>query len=325
MSAGPGQAQLLLHLHLDGQAVGVPAEAAHDPVPAHRPVAGDDVLEHPGEQGAVVRAAGGEGGPVVEGELRLGGPHLAPRWRRRRSRSHRSRIGVSSSGKETSGGTLRNALCSAIGRPRSAASVAAGTGGARGTTRLAAPRGGRSWAPYRRGAGGFYSGWARSSRGSGVMSAPGAGTGLTPSAGSLGLRVRAARPRRAPWRADGSRERGRDRHRAGRPYDGDLVVAARCLRAHPDGVLVEVWVVPGSRRDPVGGDPRRGPAGAGHRPRRGREGQSGRGGAWSPAAVGGRRGRSGRRARITAQAGAGARAEVGQAAAALAGNPRRRR
>jgi hypothetical protein len=63
---GAGEAEFLLRERLDGQAVAVPAEAALDEVPAHGLVARGDVLDGAGEQVAVVRQAGGEGGAVVE-------------------------------------------------------------------------------------------------------------------------------------------------------------------------------------------------------------------------------------------------------------------
>ncbi len=65
----PGDAELLLGLHLGGQAVAVPAEAALDPPAPHRLVAGDGVLHEAGEQVAVVGEAVGERRPVVEDEL----------------------------------------------------------------------------------------------------------------------------------------------------------------------------------------------------------------------------------------------------------------
>ncbi len=70
--------QLLLGLHLDGQAVAVPAETALDASAAHGLVAGNDVLDVPGEEVAVVGEAVGERRPVVEdvlvGALRAGFP-----------------------------------------------------------------------------------------------------------------------------------------------------------------------------------------------------------------------------------------------------------
>jgi len=45
-------AELLLRLHLGGQPVTVPAEAALDAAPAHRLVAGHDVLHEAGDEGA---------------------------------------------------------------------------------------------------------------------------------------------------------------------------------------------------------------------------------------------------------------------------------
>ena len=66
---GAVELELLLDLHLDRQAVGVPAEAALDRVAAHGPVPRDDVLQGAGEQVTVVRGAGGEGRAVVEDEV----------------------------------------------------------------------------------------------------------------------------------------------------------------------------------------------------------------------------------------------------------------
>ena len=65
----PGHAELLFGLDLGGQAVGVPAEAALDLLAAHGLVAGDGVLDVPGEQVAVVGEAVGEGRTVVEDVL----------------------------------------------------------------------------------------------------------------------------------------------------------------------------------------------------------------------------------------------------------------
>ena len=62
-------AELAHRLELGGKAVGVPAEAALHPAPAHRLVARDDVLDVAGEQVSVVRQAVGEGRSVVEDEL----------------------------------------------------------------------------------------------------------------------------------------------------------------------------------------------------------------------------------------------------------------
>src|SRR5690606_17953791 len=58
-----------LGLELGGQAMGVPAEAALDAVPAHGLVARHDVLDVARQQVAVVRQAVGEGRAVVEDEL----------------------------------------------------------------------------------------------------------------------------------------------------------------------------------------------------------------------------------------------------------------
>jgi hypothetical protein len=62
-------AQVLLDLHLDGQPVGVPSEAAVDTEAAHRPVARHDVLDDAGQQVAVVRKVVGERRPVEEDVL----------------------------------------------------------------------------------------------------------------------------------------------------------------------------------------------------------------------------------------------------------------
>ena len=64
-----GDAERLVDLELDGEAVAVPPEPARDVPPPHRLVAGDHVLDGAGEYVAVVGQARGEGGPVVEYEL----------------------------------------------------------------------------------------------------------------------------------------------------------------------------------------------------------------------------------------------------------------
>ena len=74
--AGAGYAQPLLGLHLHREAVRVPAEAALHPEAPHRPVAGHDVFDDPGQDVPVMGAARSEGRPVVEGVLPPGGPHL---------------------------------------------------------------------------------------------------------------------------------------------------------------------------------------------------------------------------------------------------------
>lgn len=56
-------------LVLDGEAVGVPAEAAGDVVPGDGGVAGDDVLDGSGEEMAIMGKACSERGPVVKGEF----------------------------------------------------------------------------------------------------------------------------------------------------------------------------------------------------------------------------------------------------------------
>ena len=68
-AGGAVDAERLLGEGLDGEAVGIPAEAALDVLSAHRLVARDDVLDRAGEQVAVVRKAGGERRAVEEDEL----------------------------------------------------------------------------------------------------------------------------------------------------------------------------------------------------------------------------------------------------------------
>ena len=68
--AGPArELELLLRLHLGGQAVAVPSEAPLDPPAPHRLVAGHGVLHEAGEEVAVVGEPVGEGRAVVEDEL----------------------------------------------------------------------------------------------------------------------------------------------------------------------------------------------------------------------------------------------------------------
>ena len=76
MSSATRDAELLLGLHLDGQAVAVPSEAALDPLAAHRPVARHGVLHEAGEEMAVVDRSVGERRAVVEDELVIGRPLL---------------------------------------------------------------------------------------------------------------------------------------------------------------------------------------------------------------------------------------------------------
>ncbi len=72
------QAQLLLDLDLDRQAVGVPAGLPLDAPPEHGLVAREQVLDHPGQHVAVVGHAVGGGRPLVEGErLAAGRPGQA--------------------------------------------------------------------------------------------------------------------------------------------------------------------------------------------------------------------------------------------------------
>jgi len=61
-----GDAELLLDLELDRQAVAVPARLARHPVAAHRSVAGVDVLEDAGENVVGAGAAVCRGRPLVE-------------------------------------------------------------------------------------------------------------------------------------------------------------------------------------------------------------------------------------------------------------------
>ncbi len=62
-------AQLLVDLELDGQAVAVPAEAAHDVVASHVGIPSDGVLDGTGEQMAVVGQTSSERRSIVEGVL----------------------------------------------------------------------------------------------------------------------------------------------------------------------------------------------------------------------------------------------------------------
>ncbi|GBD14796.1 hypothetical protein HRbin25_00678 [bacterium HR25] len=71
-----GDAELLLHLQLRRQAVGVPAGAPGHAVALHRLVADDDVLEDAGQNVMDARAGVGVGRPLVEGELALFRPLL---------------------------------------------------------------------------------------------------------------------------------------------------------------------------------------------------------------------------------------------------------
>ena len=65
----PGDAELLLGLHLGGKAVAVPAEAPLDAMAPHRLVAGDGVFHEAGQQVAVVGQPVGERRPVVKDVL----------------------------------------------------------------------------------------------------------------------------------------------------------------------------------------------------------------------------------------------------------------
>lgn len=63
-------AKAAVNLILDGKAVAVPAEATSDVVAVHGLVAGDNVLDSPSQDVAVVREPRREGRPVVEDILR---------------------------------------------------------------------------------------------------------------------------------------------------------------------------------------------------------------------------------------------------------------
>lgn len=65
-----GDTKLLVDLVLDGQAVGVPAEAALDMEPLHGPIAGDNILDGGGQQMAVMGQACRKGRAIVEGVVR---------------------------------------------------------------------------------------------------------------------------------------------------------------------------------------------------------------------------------------------------------------
>ena len=69
-----GDWELLLGLHLGGQAVAVPTEAAVDPSTPHGLIPRDDVLDVSSQQVAVVGEAVGEWGTVVEDVFPVGGP-----------------------------------------------------------------------------------------------------------------------------------------------------------------------------------------------------------------------------------------------------------
>ena len=56
------QLEFLVNLILNGDAVGIPAEAAADVVALHGPVAGDDVLDGGAEEVAIVRRSWREEG-----------------------------------------------------------------------------------------------------------------------------------------------------------------------------------------------------------------------------------------------------------------------
>ena len=59
----------LVDLHLDGNAVRVPAESALDKVAGLRRVARNNILDRAGEDVAIVRKAGRKGRAVVKGKL----------------------------------------------------------------------------------------------------------------------------------------------------------------------------------------------------------------------------------------------------------------
>jgi len=81
------------------------------------------------------------------------------------------------------------------------------------------------------------------------MSVPGVGAGLAPLAGSLSP----VSGRRVPFGAVAGRVllRGaEDNHRA--PV-GSPAMDLPSLHPHPEGVIVDVWVVPGARKDEIAG------------------------------------------------------------------------
>lgn len=86
-----GDAELLVDLVLDGQAVGIPAEATLDVEALHGPVSGDDVLDGRGQEMAIMRQAGRERGAIVEGVERsaLGELDLEHLWSASRAAGER--------------------------------------------------------------------------------------------------------------------------------------------------------------------------------------------------------------------------------------------
>ena len=79
---GSRDTEKLLDLHLDGQAVCIPAESAFDAMPPHGPVARDDVFDDALKDVSVVRGSCRERGPVVERVLRIRWAHLDRRTER---------------------------------------------------------------------------------------------------------------------------------------------------------------------------------------------------------------------------------------------------
>ena len=62
-----GDAQLLVDLVLDGEAMGIPTKSALNMVSLHRPVAGNNVFDRGGEKMAIVRQTRSKGRSIVEG------------------------------------------------------------------------------------------------------------------------------------------------------------------------------------------------------------------------------------------------------------------
>ncbi len=101
-----GEPQLLLDGDLDGEPVAVPAGLAGNPVPLHRPVPGEDVLEDARLDVVGARGAVGGGGSLVEDPSGASARCSRLRWKVFWS-CHRASTSCSSAGRSTCGGTSR--------------------------------------------------------------------------------------------------------------------------------------------------------------------------------------------------------------------------